>query len=245
MNAAESADPGNSEVEPNNTMDQANAIWPDRPIEATISPSLGDVDCFWFTTPRPPRDRYAVEIANRSNTLIPRLRVYDATGAVLSGLKEATNPGASVRFDFSPPSNTLYYLQIDGANGTSGAYSLSVNSLRAYDVYEPNDDILNATRLSPGQTIDANIMDANDTDYFSFVSPADVSVTIDVVNRGATLVPGLSTFGPDLRNIGFGPDVTSPGGNLHHVMRVEANQPYYLQIWGKGDTIGDYSLTIK
>lgn len=245
MNAGESVDPGNSEVEPNNTIETANVVWLDRPMEAIISPSLGDIDCFWFTTPRPPRDRIAVEVANRSHTLIPRLRLYDSTGMVLSGMREAPGPGASLRFDFSPPSNTLYYLEVDGANGSSGEYALSVSSLHAYDTYEPNDDILNATRFALGQTIEANIMDADDTDYFSFSSPVSASVTIDIVNRGSTLIPGLSTFGPDLRHTGFGPDVKAPGGNLRHVMKVEGNQTYYLQVWAKSDTTGDYSLTIK
>jgi hypothetical protein len=245
MNLAEAAGPGSNEVEPNDTIAEANVVWLDRPLNAIISPSIGDVDYFWFTTPRPPRDRIAVQVANHSVTLVPRLRVFDAGGKALTGMKEAVAPGDSVRFDFSPPPNTVYYIQVDGASGSSGAYTLTVNPLHAFDVYEPNDDILNATRLTLGQTIEANIMDANDTDFYSFVSPAAAAVTIDIVSRTATLVPGLSTFAPDLRHIGFGPDVQAPGGSLHHVMNVEANRPYYLQVWAKGDTTGAYSLTIQ
>jgi hypothetical protein len=245
MNRSDAADPGTSEVEPNNTNDQANAVWLDRPVQAAISPSIGDVDCFWFTTPRPPRDRIAIQILNHSISLIPRLRVFDSDGKVLTGLKEAQAPGDSVRFDFSPPPNTLYYVQVDGASGSSGAYVLSVSPLGAFDVYEPNDDILSATRFTLGQTIEANIMDAADTDFFSFSSPVAAALTIDIVSKNSTLVPGLSTFAPDLRHIGFGPDVKQPGGSLHHVMNVEANQTYYVQVWAKGDSAGAYTLTIK
>jgi hypothetical protein len=245
MNIGEAADPGNSELEPNDTNSQANVVWLDKPVEAIISPSIGDIDCFWFTTPRPPRDHISVEIINRSITLVPRMRIYDASGKMVSGLREATGPGGSLRFDFSPPANAFYYVQVEGASSTSGPYSLSVSSLHAYDVYEPNDDILNPTRLALGQTISANIMDANDTDFFSFVSPVAAPVTIDIASLNATLIPGLSTFAPDLRNIGFGPEVKDPGGSLHHVMQVEANQTYYLQVWAKGETAGPYSLTIK
>ena len=245
LNVGDAADPRGTELEPNNTNREANVVWVDRPIQATITASVGDVDCFWFTTPRPPRDRIAIQIINQSITLNPRLRMYDASGKVLSGFKEAPNVGGSVRVDFSPPPNTLYYLQVEGADGTGGAYTLSVSSLRAYDVYEPNDDIMNATRLVLGQPIDANIMDANDTDFFSFTSPVGGSVTIDITNHGTTLIPGLSTFGPDLRHLGFGPDVDQPGGSLHHAMTVEANQTYYIQVWAKSDTAGYYSLTIK
>jgi hypothetical protein len=244
MNLGEGADPGSSEVEPNNTNDQANAVWLDRPLDAIISPSIGDVDCYWFITPRPPRDRIAIQVINHSVTLIPRLRVFDANGRVLTGLQEGIQGGDSLRYDFSPPPNTLYYVQVDGASGTSGAYALAVSPLRAFDLYEPNDDIHSATKFTLGQTVEANIMDADDTDFFSFVSPASGPVTIDIAGRNSTLVPGLSTFAPDLRHIGFGPDA-KPGGPLHHVMNVEANQTYYIQVWAKGDTSGPYQLTIK
>jgi hypothetical protein len=245
LNLGEAADPGSSEVEPNDTIAQANAIWLDKPVEAIVSPSIGDVDCFWFTTPRPPRDRIGVQIQNQSITLVPRLRVFDAGGKVLTGIKEAAAPGDSLRFDFSPPPNTLYYVRVEGANGSSGAYTLTVSSLHAYDVYEPNDDILNATKFTLGQTIEPNIMDADDTDFYSFTGPASGSVTIDVVSRNSSLFPGLSTFGPDLRHIGFGPDAKGPGGSVHYVMKVEANQTYYIQVWAKNDTSGPYSLSIK
>jgi hypothetical protein len=244
MNLGDAADPGASEVEPNNTDDQANAVWIDRPLDAIITPSIGDVDCFWFTTARPPRDRIAIQVVNHSAALIPRLRISDANGAVLTGLKQAVAAGDSVRFDFSPPPNTLYYIQVDGASGSSGAYTLTVSPLHAFDLYEPNDDIHSAARFILGETIQANIMDSEDTDFFSFVSPASAAVTVDIVSGNSTLVPGLSTFAPDMRHTGFGPDV-KPGGSLHHVMNVDANQTYYIQVWSKGDTAGPYSLTIR
>ena len=245
MDMAESADPGADELEPNNDNSQANAVWLDRPVQGTITPSIGDVDCFWFITPRPPRDRISVEVIGRSATLIPRLRIYDANGNLSAGLKEATGPGASVRYDFSPPPNTLYYVQIDGVSGSSGAYTLTVSSLHAYDVYEPNDTIFTATRIVLGQTVDANIMDADDTDFYSFLSPVPATVHVDVIGRSPTLLLGLGTFAPDQHNIGFAPDPKGPGDPIHHVMTVEANQLYYVQVFSRNDTTGPYSLVVQ
>jgi hypothetical protein len=150
-----------------------------------------------------------------------------------------------VRHDFSPPPNTLYYVQIDGLSGSSGAYTLSVRALHAYDVYEPNDTILTATRVVPGQTIDANIMDGDDTDFYSFASPTAGAVTIDVTPHNGALILGLGTFAPDLRNIGFAPDPKAPGDSIHHLMQVEANQTYYVQVFSRKDTAGPYSLVVK
>jgi hypothetical protein len=245
MNRNESADPGATELEPNNDISQANAVWLERPVQAAISPSVGDVDSFWFITPRPPRDRVSISVVNQSSTLIPRLRIYDQNENLVTGLKEAPSPGASVRFDFSPPPNTLYYVQVDGVSGTSGAYALSVSALHAYDIYEPNDTILTAARIVPGQTTDANIMDGDDTDFYSFVSTTAGTVSIDVVPGSNTLQLGLGMFAPDLHSIGFAPDPKSPGDSIHQPMQVEANQRYYLQIFSKHDTAGPYSLVVK
>ena len=243
MNLAESIDPGATELEPNNDTSQANAVWLDRPVQAAIGPSVGDVDCFWFITPRPPRDRISVSVASQSSTLIPRLRIYDQNRNMVTGIKVAPSAGAAVRFDFSPPPNTLYYVQVDGVSGSSGAYTLTVNGLHAYDVYEPNDTIQSATRIALGQSVDANVMDTDDTDFYSFVAPAGGSVNVDVTARDGALLLGLATFAPDLRNIGFAPDPKAPGEAIHQRMQVEANQIYYVQVFSK--TTGAYSLVVK
>ncbi|HUB82592.1 MAG TPA: hypothetical protein VMB03_27530 [Bryobacteraceae bacterium] len=245
MNRNESADASSTELEPNNDNSQANAVWLEKPVQASISPSLGDVDSFWFITPRPPRDRVSISVVNQSPTLIPRLRIYDENENLVTGLKEATGAGSSVRFDFSPPPNTLFYVQVDGVSGSSGAYALSVSALHAYDVYEPNDTILTAARIVPGQNVDANIMDTDDTDFYSFVSSAGGTLNIDVLPHNSTLELGLGMFAPDLHSAGFAPDPKSPGDTIHQQMKVEANQRYYLQIFSKHDTTGAYSLMVK
>jgi len=241
MNIAQSIDPGASELEPNNDNSQANALWLERPVQGTIAPP-GEVDCFWFTTPRPPRDRISVAAIGRSATLTPRMRIYDEHGNPITGLKEAAGPGSAARFDFSPPPNTLYYVQVDGVSGSGGAYVLTVNALHAYDVYEPNDTIFTATRIALGQTVEANIMDGDDTDFYSFLSPVAATVSIDVVSHSDTLLLGLGTFAPDLQNTGFAPDPKAPGDPIHYEMSVEANQLYYVQVFSK--TTGPYALTV-
>jgi hypothetical protein len=245
LHMPEAVDPDTNELEPNNDNTQANAVWLDRPVRAAITPSLGDVDCFWFITPRPPRDRISVAVISQSVTLIPRMRIYDQNGNLVTGLKEATNPGGGVRFDFSPPPNRLYYVQVDGVSNSSGSYVLTVSALHAYDGYEPNDTILTATRIVPAQTVEANIMDSDDTDFYSFVSGVAGTVKIDVVSRTDALLLGMGTFAPDLQNIGFAPDSKAPGKAIHYQLQVEANQLYYLQVFSRNDTTGPYSLVVK
>jgi hypothetical protein len=177
--------------------------------------------------------------------LIPRLRLYDEGGNLVTGLKEAPGPGMPLRLDFSPPPNTLYYVQVEGASGTGGDYTLTVSALRAFDVYEPNDTIVTATQIALGHTIDANIMDPDDIDFYSFLSPVAAAVNIDLVGGSGTLVLGLGAFAPDLRSTGFAPDAKGPEAPVHYQMQLEANQLYYVQVFSRDNTAGPYSLTVK
>ena len=86
---------------------------------------------------------------------------------------------------------------------------------------------------------------ADNTDVYSFVSPRNGTVNFILTNRSSTLIPALSTFLPDRRSSGFGPDVREPGGNLRHSIPVQANQTYYIQVWAQGNTTGDYSFIIE
>jgi hypothetical protein len=239
------ADPLTHEVEPNGDNRQANVIALGKSIEADISSTFADVDCFRFTSPAAPRDVLAIELANRSQTLAPRMQVYDFNGRLLDWSAEGPTPGASLRELISPPPNTTFYIHLEGIGGSSGAYSLTVVPLKAFDAYEPNDEITRATPLTLDRTIDANIMDGEDTDFYSFAVPAGREAAIEIRNRSTTLIPGVTTFSTDLRNTGFGPDVRTAGADLHHTLKGEPGATVYIQVWGQGKTAGTYSLTVK
>jgi hypothetical protein len=203
------------------------------------------VDFFRVTTSPPPRDLIAIEIANHSSTLAPVLKLFDDERRITNWGKIVHEPGASLRQIVALPPNTTFYLQVSGYGSSAGAYTLLFQPLKAFDNYEPNDDIYHAARIALGTTIMAGIMDADDTDYYSFVSPRTGTVSIQIANRSTTLIPALSTFDPDMRSSGFGPDVRTPGRNLRHTMEVQQNQVYFIQVWSQANTAGDYSLLVE
>ena len=237
------ADPVTHEIEPNGTLSLANVIGLGMPVEGEISAGLNDVDCYRLTSPPSPRDLLAIEIVNHSRFLAPRLHVYDIHRRLTEGTTDV-QPGEALKQQISPPPNTTLNLEIDGYLGTSGAYTLTVRPLRAFDAYEPNDDILSARRISIGETIQANIMDAHDTDYYSFAATFSGTVSIEIASRSTTLVPALTTFTPDKRKSASAPEVHAPGARLHLTMEVQADQVYYLLVWSQGSSFGAYSLTI-
>ena len=239
-----SADPVTHEVEPNGADRLANVVSLGKSVDAEISPDLNDVDCFRVISPPAPRDLLRVELANRSQSLAPRLRLYDADGRPLWS-KESQDPGASLRQVIAPPPNFTLFIRVEGLIDTAGAYSLTVSSMKAFDAFEPNDDILSATKIGLDQTVAANIMDGEDTDYYSFRGSARGTVTIEIQNRSKALIPALTTFTPEMANNGFGPKLGAPGSDLRFSMKAESGKTYYIQVWSQSKTAGDYSLTIK
>src|ERR1044071_5921640 len=158
---------------------------------------------------------------------------------------QASPPGKAVALDLSPPPNTTFFFQVSGAHNTSGEYTVTVRPLKAFDAFEPNDDIFSASKIALGQAVNANIMDVDDTDFYSFESPRTGTVTIDIRPRSTTLLPALTTFSSDRRNTGFGPDVELPGSSLHHTIEVQEHLTYFLQVWSQHKSAGEYSLIVQ
>jgi len=242
---ANEADPVTAEIEPNGTLRSANLIATGKSVEAEIASNIEDADWYRVATPPAPRDLVVIDITNRSNTLRPGLNIYNSDGRLIQGSRSDVQPGQSVAERLSPAPNVILHLEIFGAGHTSGSYVLTVRPQHAFDSYEPNDDLYSASKIEVGRTIDGNIMDGEDTDYYSFVSPRSGEVEIDLQNRGPTLLAGVATYSQDMKQTGFGPDVDDPGGSLRHKIKVEKGATYFVQVWSRASTAGQYSLTIR
>jgi len=242
---ANAADPVTREIEPNGSPALANVIMPGKAVDGEIAPDVNDLDNFRVTTPSAPRDLLQIVVEPRAPTLSPALRIFNSDRRLTDMHARARQSGEGLTFVFGPPPNTTYYLEISGTGRSHGAYTLKATPLHAFDPYEPNDEIFNSRRIEIGRAIEANIMDAEDTDYYSFVAPRTGAVNIVLHNRSKTLIPAITTFSPEMRHIGFGPDVRTPGASLRHAFEVAENQIYFVQVWSENSTAGEYSLTIE
>jgi hypothetical protein len=237
--------PVSRELEPNNDATLANIIALDKAVEGQIDAPGNDVDFFRVATPPAPRDLISIEIVNQSAALIPGLKIFDGERRITDWGKTMRDPGSSLRQTIAPPPNATLYLEVSGYGASAGAYTLSVKPRKAFDAYEPNDDISNARRISVGTAVAAGIMDADDTDYYSFASPRTGTVSILIANRSTTLIPALSLFQPDMRPSGSRDEVRTPGVSLRHTMETKKDQIYYVEVWSQAKTAGDYSLIIE
>jgi hypothetical protein len=240
----DAARPVTVEVEPNNSGASANRIPLGKDVSAEMAGESGDTDCFRFVAPPAPRDHIVIEVQNHSPTLELGMRLYDGEQRLVLD-RQPQGPGRRIVEYIAPRPNTSWSLEFWSAHATSGDYTVRVSAMRAFDAYEPDDDIFAASRIEVGTPVHANIMDVEDTDYYTFESPVSGMVTIELESQSATLVPALTTFGPDKRNTGFGPDVRTAGASLRHTMAVEAHQTYYLQVWGQARSSGAYTLTVR
>jgi hypothetical protein len=86
-----------------------------------------DVD-FYQVDPFATASNLNVHLANRSNKLIPALRVFDAAGNLVTEKSEeyARNPGIDADCSFLAEAMKTYYIQISSQRNTSGSYALTV-----------------------------------------------------------------------------------------------------------------------
>jgi len=245
MPGANAAFPVIAELEPNETIPYANLISLGKAVDGEIDGSRNDVDWYRLTVPVPPRDLIQIDVTNKAPELSMMLSLANENSVALGSPIKSDAAGESIHSVASLHPNSTMYLKVEGLGRASGAYTLLAHALKAFDAFEPNDEIFSATRITPGQSVEANIMDGKDTDYYSFVSPRTGKVSIDIHNRSTTLVPGITTFTSDNRTNDFGPDAAGPGAPLHHSLAVEEGQAYVIQIWSKADTAGAYTLIVQ
>ena len=240
------ARPVTHEVEPNSTNTTANVIAIESQVDGEIAAGQNDIDTFKFPAPPAPRDTLALDIAARSPNLRLGWNIYDDGVREIARGTELPKPGDPVHFTFAPPPNATLYVSVWGMDQTAGPYRLSLKALKAFDAYEPNDDIFHASPIPAAGAIQANIMDGKDQDFYSFLADRSGTIDIDLENDTSTFVPGMTVFGPDQRTIGFAPDAKGRGASLHYSVAVEAGQKYYVQVWPVLDhSAGDYKLRLE
>jgi hypothetical protein len=231
------------EAEPNNDFNHTNLFKVGSKIAGAISDSA-DQDFFQFNTTSGPRDYYQVSLNNGSLTLFPSIRVYDANRQKV-GECVSWESVAHVGCAFSALAESTYTVQISGNAGTAGGYDFVVAPLKSYDSFEPNDDFPQAKAISLGNTIDANIMDFSDMDFYLLKTAGSGSgLTAIVDNDSTTLQPSVLVYDGNRQTIR---NCTSWEAVAHVecAFPVQPQGTYYVQVGGNQHTAGKYKLTVK
>ncbi len=233
------------EHEPNNDFNHANEIAVGDKITASIA-DASDTDFYQFKTSSGPRDIFQVSVENGGITLYPYVAVYDGNRHKIAEtnqyLREAL---AQLDSPFSAQSGSTYYVQVSGLAGTSGSYTLLVRPLRRYDTFEPNDDFPEAKSISPGSTIEANIMDANDADFYQVKAGGTGQLTARIDN-GTSLYPYVAVYDGNRHKIAETNQYLREAlAQLDSPFSAQSGSTYYVQVSGLAGTSGAYKLTVK
>ena len=173
----------------------------------------------------------------------PSIQVYDGNRKAIIG-NYTHEPLAQLDCPFSVEGGSAYYVQVAGVDGTSGPYVLLIKPLKRVDRFEPNDDFLQAKSISVGGTIEANIMDNQDQDFYLVKASGAGQLTARFENSGTTLRPSIQVYDGNRKAI-IGNYSHEPLAQLDCPFPAQGGASYYIQITGVDNTSGPYKLTVK
>jgi len=231
-----------AEQEPNNTILQANAAQMGTAIAAEIS-TTDDQDFFKFQykDSKNRRDFVLVHLENRSSTLRPQLQVYNEDKSLLRDWLVANAAGANLDFPFVAEPGKTYYVAAASYGGT-GKYALSLVPQKAYDQYEPNENAFTATPIGLGQTIEANIMDSGDVDWYHLSGAKGKTVTVHLENLSDALRPQMQVRNGDKSVLQDWIVANVNGANLEFAFPAEPGKEYFVIVTSYSNA-GKYKLS--
>lgn len=231
-----------AEQEPNDTIFQANAVAVGQSVSGEIS-MADDVDFFKFHYDGNLRDRVAIRLENPSPSLRPALTQFDHAKNQVEEYYASTS-GADLEAAISVEPGADFYLRVAGRSGSTGAYKLSAIALKAFDRYEPNDDAFHATPISPGQALEANIMDGADVDFYRVGDITGAKITVHIENASLTLKPAVEVFNSAKQHVTDN-YYTTPGADLDLSFEAQPGKPSYIKVSGSQESSGGYRLSVE
>lgn len=234
---------GAQEREPNDDNLNTNIIALDQWVAASIG-GPKDSDHFAFTTPDIHRDVIRVEIKNSSTSLEPKLELFGSDKSSLGAIQNTTR-GADLAHTFVADPATGYSVKVSNYYGESkGTYLIRVLATKAFDAFEPNDDITSFKPIEMGSEVQAAIMDKNDRDFFSLAMPEDTGMLrIALSNRSATLHPNVTVYDANKTQIANQQNTTL-GGDLTYDVDPKSS-PVYIRVSDYyADGFGAYALKV-
>lgn len=231
------------EVEPDDTPANANTIKPGNSIAGDIK-AAGDLDYYKITASKNQRDLLRVSLENLSTTLAPDFTLYNQNKSQVGYDHYDGTPGADLNFTFALEAGSSNYIRVSGVSSTLGAYRLQFAYQNAADKYEPNDTAAQATALRTGQTLSANIMDAQDQDWYRFQAGA-TSALLRMDTDSQTLAPQLIIYDENRAQLA-NPYSGTHGAALDYTLATTPGKTYFIAVipYGDNSVPGNYRLRV-
>jgi hypothetical protein len=209
-------------------------------VSGEIVPN-GPSHFYRFDNPLTQRDIILMRMENKSATLKPEMKIYDADRSEIVDKYDAT-PGASVQQLISLEPGRGLYVEVK-PYGSAGAYQLSAIAQKSYDAHEPNDDQLSPTAVSFGQTIEGSIMDGRDHDWFRVSGATAATINVVLDNQSTTLKPNVRIYSSTKSQKREEYDAT-PGAGLDFKVDIDVGKDFYVQVLPYA-SMGKYRLSFR
>ena len=193
--------------------------------------SAADQD--WFRISLRAGELYQFQL-NSTSTLDPTLTLRNAVGTQVA-FDDDSGSGLNSLLTFRAPTSGVYYLDAGGFSTSVGSYSVVAREVPATTATYAS--------VGVGTSVQGDIQDANDQDYFSISLIAGQSYIFDA--HGTTLSDATLA----LRNsvgtqLAFNDD-GGPGLDSRIEFTATANGTYFLDVGGFGTNAGAYTLSTR
>jgi outer membrane protein OmpA-like peptidoglycan-associated protein len=205
--------------------------------------AAGHSDFYRFQFNGTVRDIVVVRLENKSTTLKPDIKVYNADRSLLFERNDGT-AGASVEQALSVDSGKVFYVEVLPGWASAGAYQLSAVAQKAYDAYEPNNDVLHAAPVKFGASFEANVMDDKDFRWFHVSPAASGKVEVHLENLSTTLKPDVFIYSSSKSLVVEKNDGTA-GADLDFTVDVDPGRDFYVEIAPGWGSAGKFRLTTR
>ena len=240
---ATSAQPGH-EAEPNNNPASANPLAPGAQIDGVIEKD-GDADYYKVSASKPVRDLVEVSLENLSETLPPKLTLYDQNKSKLGNEYYDYTPGANLTFSYTAEVGGTNYVRVSDVTNAGGAYRLHLRYWDAADAQEPNDTAAQATDISLDKSVSGSILDSLDQDWYRFTA-SSAALHIRMDNDSTRLAPNLIIYDENRSRLD-NPYNGTPGASIDYNLKATPGKIYYIQVAPYGDTSipGKYRISVN
>ena len=177
-------------------------------------------------------------------------RVWNANFSAISDWYAPLAKGGDTTGRFDIPAPGRYYLEVrdkdDNARSTQ-PYTIKVDFTPAADPFEPNGEFAQATPLSFGQPVHANILPRGDADWFVFSVERQGELRMQIAEVDKELDMVFRVYNADYQAISNWYAPLAKGGNTEGTFDLPSGGRYYLLVSdGNNDAraIQPYRLTL-
>lgn len=216
--------------EPNDRFGDATPIAVNGQVEGAIS-TPGDADWYWILVDQ--QGELQLALTNVAADLDIDVRLWNANKDTISNWIAPLARGGDTTGSVDLPAAGRYMLEVvDGGGDASSqqSYRLQLSFTPTVDVGEPNNWYGQATPLTIGQGLGANILPQGDADWYTFVVNQQGELQLAITNVASNLDLNVRIWNANKDTISNWITALAKGGDTQGFVDLPEPGRYYLEV---------------